>query len=205
MKPAVFFDRDGTLIEDVHYLSDPARVRLAPGAAEAVRRLQAEGFACVVITNQSAVGRGLLTLETLAEIHTEMHRQFAQHAVVLDGLYFCTTVPTTGDRATIDDPNRKPGPGMLLRAARELDLDLAASWMVGDMLSDILAGVNAGCRSILVRSGHGHQVDPQHQAITHVAGDVLQAAQFVLGQRPARRPTPAAASGAAVLSEKEPV
>jgi D-glycero-D-manno-heptose 1,7-bisphosphate phosphatase len=183
MKPAVFFDRDGTLIEDVHYLADPARVRLLPRAAEAVRRLQASGFACVVITNQSAVGRGLLTLETLEAIHKEMNRQFAEEEVCLDGLYFCTTVPKTGDRVTVEDPDRKPGPGMLLRAARELGLDLRASWMVGDMLSDVLAGVNAGCRSILVQTGRGRLVEAGHEAATQVVEDVLEAARLIVGER----------------------
>ncbi len=187
MKPAVFFDRDGTLIQDVPYLTDPAKVRLIPGAAQAVRTLQALGYACIVITNQSAVGRGLLSLQRLEEIHAEMNRQFAAESVRLDGIYFCTTVPVSADRHTIDDPNRKPGPGMLRQAARELGLQLEASWMVGDMLSDILAGANAGCRSILVLTGNGRTVDPNHPAVTHVAADALEAASFIARHHPPGR------------------
>jgi len=182
MRAAVFLDRDGTLIEDVHYLSDPHKVRLLPDAPEAIRTLQAAGFACVVVTNQSAVGRGMLTVDRLNAIHAEMDRQLLEHVVRLDGLYYCPAAPVTADRSTIDDPDRKPGPGMLLRAARDLNLLLNESWMVGDMLSDILAGKNAGCRgSILVRSGKGHTVDITDQAISYVADDILSAARFILG------------------------
>jgi D-glycero-D-manno-heptose 1,7-bisphosphate phosphatase len=183
MRPAVFFDRDGTLIEDVHYLADPGKVRLLPGAAEAVRDLQSLGFACVVITNQSAVGRGLLNVPTLDAIHAEMHRQFAEHQVRLDGLYYCTSVPESKDRTVIDDPDRKPGPGMLIRAANELRLDLGDSWMIGDMLSDILAGKNAGCRgSILIRASHRKLPDISHEAIDWIAEDALSAARYIAGR-----------------------
>jgi D-glycero-D-manno-heptose 1,7-bisphosphate phosphatase len=179
MKPAVFFDRDGTLIEDVHYLGDPAKVRLLSGVPESIRTFQSIGFACVVITNQSAVGRGLVTLQAMHDVNAEMHRQLGEHNVRLDGLYYCTTVPANNDRTIIDDPDRKPGPGMLLRAAKELDLDLKDSWMIGDMLSDILAGRNAGCRgSILVRTGR-QSADIKHEAIDFTADNILLAAQWV--------------------------
>ena len=188
MKPAVFLDRDGTLIEDVHYLNDPAKVRLLAGASEAIQVLKSLGFVCVIVTNQSAVGRGWLTREGLNVIHAEMNRQFWEQNVRLDGLYICTTVPATSDRTTIDDTDRKPGPGMLLRAARDLGLALSESWMVGDMLSDILAGRNAGCRgSILVRTGKGQTVDAHHDAITHIADDVFRAALFIADQTDANR------------------
>jgi histidinol-phosphate phosphatase family protein len=199
MKAAVFFDRDGTLIEDVPYLTDPAKLRLMAGAAEAVRLLQGQGYACIVITNQSAVGRGLLSEARLTEIHAEMRRQFAAEGVRLDGLYYCTTVPVSADRHTIDDPNRKPGPGMLQQAARELGLALGESWMVGDMLSDILAGVNAGCRSILVLTGNGQSVDARHPAVAHVAADVLEAARYIVG----RGRADSGAQGTAVVSHSK--
>ncbi|MCI0682261.1 MAG: HAD family hydrolase [Gemmataceae bacterium] len=153
-RPAVFLDRDGTLVEDVPYLADPARVRLLPGTAEAVRLLREAGFACVVATNQSAVGRGIITLEQLALIHQEMERQLAEAGTALDGIYSCAHLPALDDPTVIEHVDRKPGPGMLLRAARDLNLDLAASWIVGDRLSDMLAGKNAGCRGgVLVRRG----------------------------------------------------
>jgi D,D-heptose 1,7-bisphosphate phosphatase len=155
-RPAVFLDRDGTVIENVPYLGEPSRVRPFPDTLASLRRLVVAGFALVIVTNQSAVGRGRITLDQLAAVNDEMARQFSAGGVTLDGIYFCTTVPQVGDRTTVEHPDRKPGPGMLLRAAEELGLALEASWMVGDMLSDALAGVNAGCRgSILVETGHG--------------------------------------------------
>lgn len=140
MKPAVFIDRDGTLIEHVHYLSDPARVKIMPGAAESLNLLKNNGYFRVVISNQSAVGRGLLSLERLEEIHQEMLWQLKQQNADVDAIYFCPVAPITADRTTIDHPDRKPAPGMLLRAAKEHDLDLSQSWMIGDLLSDTLAG-----------------------------------------------------------------
>jgi D-glycero-D-manno-heptose 1,7-bisphosphate phosphatase len=151
-RPAVFLDRDGTLIEERSYITRPDQVRLLSGAAAAVRQLRQAGFACVVVTNQSAVGKGMISLAELGHIHVEMLRQLHEEKADLDGLYSCPFSPT--DKAS-DHPDRKPAPGMLLRAARELGLDLAKSWMVGDRESDVLAGRNAGCReSILVRTGY---------------------------------------------------
>ncbi len=153
VRRAVFLDRDGTLIEHVHYLSDPALVRLLPGAAKALIRLRRAGFASVLVTNQSAIGRGMFTEARLHEIHVEMNRQLAGQGAALDAIYFCPDAPASGDRTVVENSKRKPGPGMLLQAAEELGLDLAVSWMVGDLISDVLAGLNAGCRSILVASG----------------------------------------------------
>jgi histidinol-phosphate phosphatase family protein len=152
-RPAIFLDRDGTLIEHVHYLSDPASVQLLPGAAEALKRFRRAGFTRVLVTNQSAIGRGMLTEERLGQIHTEMNRQLAARGATIDAVYHCPDVPASDDRTVVENPDRKPGPGMLLRAAVDLKLDLGNSWMVGDLISDVLAGQNAGCRSILLKSG----------------------------------------------------
>ena len=156
-RPAVFLDRDGTVIEHVHYHlrpdqgQAPARRRPRPSA-----RLGDAGYALVVITNQSAIGRGY---DHGRAVRAGQRRDGpptpAAEGVTLDGVYYCPEAPT------VDDPtrrsptaDRKPGPGMLLRAARELGLDLSTSWMVGDMISDVLAGVNAGCKgSLLVETG----------------------------------------------------
>jgi histidinol-phosphate phosphatase family protein len=151
-RQAVFLDRDGTLIEHVHYLCDPALVRLLPGAAEAIKKLRRAGFAVVLVTNQSAIGRGMLTEERLEEIHTEMRRQLATCGATIDGIYYCPIAPGSDNRSVVEHSDRKPGPGMLLRAAADLHLDLATSWMVGDLISDVWAGLNAGCRSILLES-----------------------------------------------------
>jgi len=129
--PAAFLDRDGTIIQHVHHLTNPADVRLVPGAGEAIARLQRAGYACVVITNQSVLGRGMIDQAGLDAVHAEVDRQLAEHQVVLDGWYVCPHVPTVDDPTIVEHPDRKPGPGMLLQAAGELQLDLAASWMVG--------------------------------------------------------------------------
>ncbi len=182
MRPAVFLDRDGTLIEEVNYLVDPQDVRLVAGAGEAICRLREAGFACVVITNQSAIARGMLTEAGLEAIHAEMSRQLAEAGARLDGVYFAPHAPLGSDRRIVEHPDRKPGPGMLLRAAREMTLDLGASWMVGDLISDLLAGRNAGVRgTILVRTGYGTTVDPADDAVDHVAENLAEAARIVLG------------------------
>ena len=100
----------------------------------------------MLVTNQSAIGRGMLTEDRLDLIHDEMNRQLAAAGAALDAIYYCPEAPAGDDRTVVEHPDRKPGPGMLLRAAAELGLDLGASWMVGDMISDVLAGLNAGCR-----------------------------------------------------------
>ena len=151
-RAAVFLDRDDTLIANVPYLSDPAGLRLLPGAAEALAVLRRAGFALVLATNQSAVGRGIITETRLREIHDALERLLAAEGARLDAIYHCPHAPQRADRTAIEHPDRKPAPGMLLRAAEDLRLDLAASWMVGDLVSDVLAGLNAGCRSILIGS-----------------------------------------------------
>ncbi len=150
----MFLDRDGTVIEHVHYIGDPAKVRLLPEVAPALRRLRDAGFGLVVVTNQSAIGRGIITLEQYDAVNAEMVRQLAAEGITLDGVYYCPEAPTDDDRSVVTNNDRKPGPGMLLKGANDHHLDLSASWMIGDMISDALAGVNAGCRgTFLVATG----------------------------------------------------
>jgi histidinol-phosphate phosphatase family protein len=149
-RPAVFLDRDATLIEDVGYPRDPALVRLLPGAAEALARLAGRGFPLVIVSNQSGVARGLLTVAEAEAVHAEVARQFAAVGVSFAGAYYCYHAPDAGC------PCRKPAPGLLLRAMRELNLDPARSFMVGDKAIDVAAGIAAGCRSVRYRGGaHG--------------------------------------------------
>ena len=183
-KPAVFLDRDGTLIEHVHYLSDPAAVRLLPGAAEAIKKLHRAGFYVVLVTNQSAIGRGMLTEDRLDQIHTEMRRQLAACGATIDAIYYCPVAPTNDDRSVVEHPDRKPGPGMLLRAAGNLKLDLATSWMVGDLISDVFAGLNAGCRSILLESGQPLPDDVKAlEGRALILPNLLAAATVILADR----------------------
>jgi len=158
VKPAIFLDRDGTVIEQVHHLVDPDHVSLIPGAAHALARLREHGFLCVIVTNQSVLGRGLLDVAGLDRVHSRMNDQLALAGAAVDAIYYCPTVPVGTDPTCIEDPDRKPGPGMLLRAAQELSIALDRSWMIGDSLSDLYAGENAGCHeSLLVLTGYGQK------------------------------------------------
>ena len=179
MTRAVFLDRDGTLIELVHHLTDPADVRLIDGAGAAVRRLRDASWKTVIVTNQSVIGRGKLTEDGLARVHAEMNAQLAPFGAEIDMIYFCPLKPVQKDPRVIEDPMRKPGPGMLEAAARDHKIDLAASWMVGDTLSDMLAGKNAGCRSLLVRTGYGHKVDSDFD---NEAPTLVEAAEIILSE-----------------------
>lgn len=181
MKAAVFFDRDGTVIEQVHHLVDPADVKLIAGAGAAISALREHGYACVVVTNQSVIGRGKLDEAGLELVHAEMNRQLAAEGTVLDGIYFCPERPLQDDPTIIEHPDRKPGPGMLLRAGRELNLELDRSWMIGDAISDMLAGRNAGCKgSILVLTGYGTRVPPGSVGVDFTATDLNVAVQHIL-------------------------
>lgn len=149
-RPAVFLDRDGVLNHDVGYLGDPSGVALVDDAGPSTARLRDAGFLLVVVTNQSAIGRGIITEAQYAAVTERLLALLRVAGGWVDAVYHCPAVPASGDRTVVEHPDRKPGPGMLLRAAREHDVDLAASWMVGDMISDVLAGHRAGCRSALV-------------------------------------------------------
>jgi D-glycero-D-manno-heptose 1,7-bisphosphate phosphatase len=171
MTAAVFFDRDGTLMEEVGYCGDPALVRVFPGARDAVAQLRAAGFRIVIVTNQSGIGRGYFTEADFHAVQEEFLRQLGEP---VDGVYFCADAPD------VSPSKRKPSPDMLLDAARELDLDLSRSFMVGDREGDIQAGNRAGCRSILVLTGYG-AADPKHAeyGAAHVAPDLADAVRYV--------------------------
>lgn len=159
---AVFLDRDGTLIEEVNYLSRVDQVRLIPGAAAAVRRLNDAGARVVVVTNQAGVARGYFPEDRVAEVHARLSAVLAEQGARVDAYYHCPHHATEGVGAyKLDCDCRKPRPGMLLTAARDLGLDLSRSWMVGDKVCDLKAGAAAGCRTVLVRTGYGATVaDP---------------------------------------------
>jgi D-glycero-D-manno-heptose 1,7-bisphosphate phosphatase len=155
MNRAVFLDRDGVLVEDVDVLTEPAQLRLLPGVPAALRRLHDYGFRLVVVTNQPVVARGLATEGDIAAVHDALTRLIQERGgTAPERFYFCPHHP----RAELLQYQRacdcrKPRPGMLLQAARELGLDCAASYLVGDRITDILAGAQAGCRTILVETG----------------------------------------------------
>lgn len=142
MRPAVFLDRDGVLLDD--------ELHVMPGVRDALQRLHSAAFALVVVTNQTIISRGVATEEEVDEAHWRLREQLPE----IDAFYVCPHHPNADvDRYRIECDCRKPRPGLLLRAAEELELDLARSWMVGDRISDIAAGARAGCRTVLVRTG----------------------------------------------------
>ena len=169
-QPAVFFDRDGTLIEEVHYCSNPSQVRAIQGATEALLKLAEAGFALVIVTNQSGIGRGYFTHDDYNRVHEEVLWQL-QPAVLTASYY---------DESAPDQPSarRKPSIAMLEEAAREHGLDLSRSWMVGDKTSDIECGKNAGLRTVLVETGHGK--DHLGCGADAVVPDIGYAADFIL-------------------------
>jgi D-glycero-D-manno-heptose 1,7-bisphosphate phosphatase len=153
-RAAVFLDRDGVLIEDRDLLTRVDELRLLPDVAEALQRLKAAGFYLIVVSNQAVVARGMISEPELDEIHAAMCRMLeSAGAPPLDGIYCCPHHPeATLPAYRVACECRKPRPGLLLRAAREHGLNLAASFMVGDRITDIIAGDRAGCRTILVES-----------------------------------------------------
>lgn len=140
----IFLDRDGTLMADTGYIREPSDVVLVPGATEALRRLRDSGFCLVLVSNQSGIGRGIITEEEAASVHAELERLLAREGTTLDGAYYCPHAPWDGCAC------RKPAPGLLLQAAQDLGLDLSRSVVVGDKESDVDAGRAAGCVSLLL-------------------------------------------------------
>ncbi len=170
LRDAVFVDRDGTLMEDVPYIRDPAAVRIFPGVSEALRRLKAAGFVIVMATNQSGIGRGWNTVEQFDAVQARFFELLG--ANLIDAVYMCPDAPGAPSR------HRKPEPGMLFDAARELGLDLHRSWMIGDKPADVECGMNAGARPIQVLTGEG-AAHPSEKALQQVV-DFSAAADFVL-------------------------
>ncbi len=154
MRKAVFLDKDGTLVEDVPYNADPDRLTLAPGVLPGLRALAAAGYALVVVSNQSGLARGLFDESALGRVERRLRSMLQAGGIDLDGCYYCPHLPD----APMPEYRRactcrKPQPGLLERAAAELGLSLAGSWMVGDILNDVEAGHRAGCRAVLVDNG----------------------------------------------------
>jgi len=149
--PAVFVDRDDTIMENVDYCSDPKQVRIFPGVPEALRRLKSNGFKLIIITNQSGIGRGFFTNEQYRAVEAEVLRQLGDG--LIDACYFCPDVP--GQRSNC----RKPAPGMIEQAVQRFpQIELAQSYMLGDKASDVGFAKNTGCRSILLKTGYGERV-----------------------------------------------
>ena len=188
----MFIDRDGTLTEEVGYVNHPSRLRLLPRAPEAIRRLNAAGIAAVVVTNQAGLARGYFTADVLRATNDALVAQLKDEGAHLDGIYVCPHHPTEGMppyRTACDC--RKPAPGLLVRAAAELNLDLPASTMVGDKSSDLVPARAVGARAVLVLTGYGRGEWEYRRAEfsvppDHIAADLLDAVDWMLAARAAR-------------------
>ncbi|HEY0377014.1 MAG TPA: HAD family hydrolase [Pyrinomonadaceae bacterium] len=153
---AVFMDRDGTISEEVGYVNHPSRYRVFPYSAEAVRLLNEAGWLAILVTNQAGVARGYFTEDVITAVHGVLETELARGGARLDAVYYCAHHPTVGEPPyRLDCDCRKPKPGLITRAARDFDVDLAQSWMVGDRSSDVELAHNAGTRSAFVLSGYG--------------------------------------------------
>jgi D,D-heptose 1,7-bisphosphate phosphatase len=181
MRKAIFIDKDGTLIKDVPYNVDPELIVLEPYAGKAMQLFQEQGFMLVVVTNQSGIARGYFREEQLAGVQQKINALLGEYKVQFDGFFYCPHHPEgTIFPYAIDCHCRKPNPGMLQTAAAQLGIDLKQSWMIGDILHDIEAGNQAGCRSLLINNGHETEwkLNPLRQPL-YVASDLLDAAQFI--------------------------
>ena len=178
-RPAVFLDRDGTINEEMGYINHLSRFRLLPDAAPAIRRLNEAGLPVVVVTNQSGAARGYFPPSLVDEVHGHLENLLAQAGARVDAIYACLHAPDAGC------PCRKPRPGLLLEAARDLNLDLTRSYLVGDRYADMDTAANAGVQGILVLTGYGLGEYEQFQALkqpgpTHIAPNLLEAVDFIL-------------------------
>ncbi len=178
----ILLDRDGTVIVDAHYLHDPEKVQLIAGAAEAIARLNRRGHSVAVVSNQSGVGRGLFSEARMHAVNARMEQLLARHGAHLDAIYCCTDPPG------VESACRKPEPGMLLRASRELGLPLANAVMIGDKAADIQAGLAVGATTVLVLTGYGARVAAAEEASPHhTAEDLAAAIDWVLRGRAGER------------------
>jgi D-glycero-D-manno-heptose 1,7-bisphosphate phosphatase len=182
MSRAVFLDKDGTLIDDVPYNVDPERVTLVRGAGSALRELKVHGYSLIVVSNQQGVALGRFSLQALFDVERRIQELLRPSGVAIDGFYYCPHLPqATNVRYAVRCLCRKPQPGLLRQAARDWRIELAQSWLIGDILDDVEAGNRAGCRSVLVVNGNenewrlGRHREPHHLAtsLRHAASQIL--------------------------------
>jgi D-glycero-D-manno-heptose 1,7-bisphosphate phosphatase len=193
MSRAVFLDRDGTVNEEVGYLTDLSKLRLIPGAGKAIRRLNEAGFKVVLVTNQSGVARGYFPEALVHEAHAMLDEMLKADGARIDAVYYCPHHPNAGNSAfTIDCDCRKPKTGLIERAVRDLSIEISRSYMVGDKWSDIELAHRAGVRAILVKSGFAPD-DPANKRPDHLrepdflAHSLSEAADWIIGPEQGNR------------------
>jgi D-glycero-D-manno-heptose 1,7-bisphosphate phosphatase len=181
---AVFLDRDGTVNEEVDFLTSPRDLRLIPRSAEAIRRANDLDLRVIIVTNQSGVARGLFTEAELLEVHRILAGRLADEGARVDGIYYCPHHPSEGTGAYLKECDcRKPNTGMIERAAREFRIDPARSYVIGDRTVDVGMAKNAGARAILVLTGYGRAelkfCERDGIQLDYVADDLYDAMEFV--------------------------
>jgi len=185
MRRAVFIDRDGTISEEVGYINHPSRFRVFPYAAAAIKHLNDAGWLAIVVTNQAGVARGYFSEDMIQTVHAEMTKELENGGARLDAVYYCAHHPSVGEPPyRFDCDCRKPKPGLISRATRDFDIDLAGSWMVGDRYSDVELARNAGVQSMFVLSGYGrgeweHQRSSWTEQPDLVAENLLEAVRVI--------------------------
>lgn len=190
--PAIFLDRDGTINEEVGYIESLDKLVIIPAAFEAIRLINLSGFLAVVVTNQSGIAKALFSEAFVRKTHEQLQAALKQKGAAIDAFYYCPHHPTEGDppyRQVCDC--RKPAPGLFLQAARDMSIDLAGSFMIGDRYRDMEAAHRAGVKGVLVKTGYGadvlESIGPDQETPEgkpdFIAGNILQAVHWILRNR----------------------
>ena len=182
---AIFLDRDGTINEEVGYLSSLAQLMLYPQAARAIKMINVSGMKSIVVTNQSGVARGYFTAALVADVHMKIQSLLGPHQAHLDAFYYCPHHPEGQGIYRQECNCRKPEPGMLLTAAQDIGIDLGRSYLIGDTRKDMQAGLKAGAKAVLVRTGYGREAEAECSDIglNYVADDILAAVIWIMQDR----------------------
>lgn len=185
-RPAVFIDRDGTISEEVGYINHPSRFRIFPYAARAIKLLNDQGWLAIVITNQAGVARGYFSESMIETVHDNLRQELSDEGARVDAIYYCAHHPTVGEPPYRQECDcRKPKPGLITRASKDLEVALEQSWMIGDRYGDVELARNAGVRSALVLSGYGRgEWENQRSLWKHqpdlVAENLFEAVESIL-------------------------
>jgi len=180
-RKAVFIDKDGTLIPNIPYNIDPRRITIEDETIEGLRLLKDEGFLFIVISNQSGIAKGYFKEMDLEQVWNKISALLQRHEISIDSVYYCTHEPNgIVEQYAVECDCRKPLPGMILKAASQLKIDLSQSWMIGDILNDVEAGNRAGCSTILIDNGNETEWQmSEERTPAFIAGNILEAAVHI--------------------------